>query len=297
MGRPSYAVVTAARDEEVNLGRLAESLANQTQLPVEWLIVDNGSTDGTASTIATLMSRHPWISAVRTAGASVPSRGTTIASALEAGFAAVKKPSEAVVVCDADVSFGPSYFLRLMAAFDDDPRVGIVSGTRLEFSRGRWRPRHVTGSHVQPQCRAYRIDCLHDVLPYEKTAGWDGIDVAKANVKGWRTFVLPNLVFRHHRRLGRRDGSRWRAWANEGQAAYSMGYRPTYVAFRAAFHALDDPAALGLLEGYVGAVLRRDVQCHDADVLAYLRHQQSLRRLASRFAEARGRPRAKHRPN
>src|SRR6266540_4489790 len=105
VGLPTYAVVTAARDEQANLPRLAESLANQTQRPVEWLIVDNGSTDGTAAAIATLCSSYGWISTIRTVGESVPVRGATIAKALEMGFSSIRTATEVVVVCDADVSF------------------------------------------------------------------------------------------------------------------------------------------------------------------------------------------------
>ena len=42
-----YAAVTPVRDEEDNLRRLAESMLDQTYKPVAWIVVDNGSTDGT----------------------------------------------------------------------------------------------------------------------------------------------------------------------------------------------------------------------------------------------------------
>ena len=43
----SYALVSAVRDEENNLSRLAACIAEQTVKPLEWIIVDTGSTDGT----------------------------------------------------------------------------------------------------------------------------------------------------------------------------------------------------------------------------------------------------------
>ena len=51
----SYLVVTPARDEAENLSGLAHSLASQTWLPpLTWVIVDDGSTDGTAEVARSL---------------------------------------------------------------------------------------------------------------------------------------------------------------------------------------------------------------------------------------------------
>ena len=44
----TYAIVTPARNEARNLPRLAACLVEQTVQPSAWVIVDNGSTDGTS---------------------------------------------------------------------------------------------------------------------------------------------------------------------------------------------------------------------------------------------------------
>src|SRR5215218_10255416 len=60
-----YSVVTPARDEEDNLRRLAAALTAQTAAPLEWLIVDDGSTDATPTLVAALAAEHPWIRRVQ----------------------------------------------------------------------------------------------------------------------------------------------------------------------------------------------------------------------------------------
>ena len=76
---------------------------------------------------------------------------------------------------------------------------------------------------------------------------------------------------------------------SQGRSAHYMGYRFWYLALRAAGNTPRDPAALGLLWGYIGAAVRREAHLADADALAYIRRQQSLRNLPIRVREARGR--------
>ncbi len=57
----SYALITPAKDEEANLPRLAGAIASQTVLPEVWLIVDDGSTDGSLAVVRDLQQRFRWI--------------------------------------------------------------------------------------------------------------------------------------------------------------------------------------------------------------------------------------------
>ncbi len=66
---------------------------------------------------------------------------------------------------------------------------------------------------------------------------------------GWRTEILLDLPFRHHRLEGERDGSRATAWATAGQGSYYMGYRSWYLVLRALHHARTEPAALAMITG------------------------------------------------
>jgi hypothetical protein len=72
--------------------------------------------------------------------------------------------------------------------------------------------------------------------------------------------------------------------------SHYLGYRPSYLAIRAAFKGVRDPAALGLLSGYVDEAVHRRPRCPRTGVTAWVREQQRWRRLARRASEARGRP-------
>lgn len=282
-----YAAITPARDEERNLPRLATALAAQTHTPRRWVIVDNGSTDRTAAIARELAASHEWIALLSIPGEADPVRGRPIVRAFMAGLAELEPQPEIVVNLDADISFGPDYFERLAAAFANDPKLGIASGSGHELEDGRWCQRHLTGTTVWGASRAYRRECLAAVLPLEERLGWDGIDEFRANARGWSTRTITDLPFHHHRPEGSRDGS-WHSRVEQGRAAHYMGYRPSYLLMRAAFNATRDPAAAGLLWGYADQVLRRAERESDPDARGYVRRRQRARHLPERLREARG---------
>ena len=286
----SYALITPARNEEQNIARLAGCVLDQTQRPETWLIVDNGSSDGTAGVAERLASEHVWIGVLTIPGGEEQIRGAPVVRALHAGLEALTPWPEVVVKVDADVSFERDHFERLLAHFDADATLGIAGSLCLEEERGRWQPRYSTRSHVRGAVRAYRRACLEDVLPLEERMGWDGIDEIKAAVHGWRTATFRDVSFFHHRSLGEREGAGAR-WARQGEMAYFMGYRPSYLGFRALYRGLGEPAALTMVWGYVRAAFRRTPRYADPEVRAWLRREQSLRRLPLRMREALGRDR------
>jgi len=284
-----YAVVTPVRDEAANLERLAAAMAAQTVRPDPWVLVENGSTDGTPEVAKRLAAEHPWILVSTREPAPAAGRGAPIVHAFHAGLEAIGPLPDAIGQLDADLTFAPDYFERLLRALGDNARLGIVSGTCYEREDGEWRERFATAGSVWGAARLYRRACLEQVLPLEPRTGWDAIDAAEANALGWETRIDRELVFFHHRREGSREATRWSAWAAQGRVSHYLGYRPSYLVLRALFRALRDPAALGLVAGFAGETVRRRAQCRRPGVRAWVRRQQRLRNLAHRALEAHGR--------
>lgn len=285
-----YALVTPARDDAENLVRLAESIERQTLLPDSWVIVDDGSSDGTAGVIAGLQARLPSV-----VGAAVPQtqaaavRGGPIVRAFREGLDRLPRQADVVIKLDADLSMEPDYFERLIAAFAADPALGIASGSCWERDAGGvWRQRFGTRDGVWGACRAYRWACLQDVLPLEERQGWDEIDSLMAAARNWRTGTILDLPFRHHRVEGARDRSRLDVWAAQGEASYYIGYRPSYAFARALFRGIREPAAFAIAGAYIASAVRRGPRCQDQPAVDYLREQQRLRRLPQRAREALG---------
>ena len=58
---PAYVLVTPVRDEEATIGKTIGSVVGQSVRPREWVIVSDGSTDGTDAIVRAAAAEHPWI--------------------------------------------------------------------------------------------------------------------------------------------------------------------------------------------------------------------------------------------
>ncbi len=289
-----YALVSPVKNESEGLPVLAASIAAQTLLPSRWVVVDTGSTDDTREVVRALAAEHPWISLVEapqeTVATSYADMGYhgIITRAFEYGVKSLDVVPDVVVKLDADLSFEPDHFERLLAAFAAEPKLGIASGHCTELDDGTWTARHNTGSSVWGAARGYRREILEHVLPLEPSMGWDGIDELKVHVRGWTTRTLDDLPFRHHRPEGARDGNRFTPWTARGRGSHYMGYRSWYLVLRALHHARKEPHALAMIWGFGAARAGRAPVCSDAEVRAELRRSQTVRELRSRRRDAIG---------
>src|SRR4051812_20615946 len=236
-----YALVTPARDERANLERLAAAVRAQDQLPAYWVVVDDGSTDGTRDYARSLSETDPWIREVGTEASDGDLRdgrrqGRDLL-AFRFGVRSLPEPVDVVIKLDADLAFEPDYFTRLIAAFEADPRLGMAGGSCHELQDGAWVRRRIVPTAVWGASRAYRWEALDAVMEIAPTVGWDGIDEIKAQLAGWHTCTLIDLPFEHHRPEGTRETAAVRAHALSGRAAWYMGYRPSYLVLRSLYRA------------------------------------------------------------
>jgi glycosyltransferase involved in cell wall biosynthesis len=286
-----YAVVTPARNEQDNLPRLAAALAAQELAPAAWTVVDDGSTDATPDLLAEFAAGHPWAQLLpkppETDG--VVARGRREGRDLEAfkfGVGALDVPYDVVVKVDADVDFDPGYFAALIGRFEADPTLGIASGTCYEEEGGAWVRRTKSDTTVWGASRAYRRECVPDLMSLEPRMGWDGLDEVKVQLRGFTTATFVDLPFRHNRPEGGRELSSLHQGEALGRASWYMGYRPSYLALRALYRGLRQPAALAMIWGYGSAAVRRERRCPDPEVIAALRDRQRLRATFRRGAPA-----------
>lgn len=118
---PSVAVVIPARNMEAWLGATLDSVAAQTLVPHEVIVVDDGSTDGTRD----LAASHPVVTRV----VDGPVRG--LAAARNAGITA--SSAEVVVPCDADDLLEPDWLARAAGILGRRPAVGLVAGRNVSI--------------------------------------------------------------------------------------------------------------------------------------------------------------------
>jgi len=285
-------LITPARDEADHLEATVRAVAAQTRPPERWLIVDDGSTDGTAELLARLAEQVSFLE-VRQAPPRQHRDGEDgLATAAEAvAFNAALADVELegfthIGKLDADVELPPDYLERLLGRFAAEPDLGIAGGTLLESEGGAWRPTKVPANHVRGALKLYSRECFAAIGGIEERLGWDTIDETYARMRGFETRSLPELQARHHRPVGTRGGA-LRGRARHGHCAYILRYGFWWVALRSLKVACQRPrglSGLAFLYGYLRAALLRQGRVEDED----------YRRFVSR--ELRGRVRAAANP-
>ena len=105
-----YVLVTAAYNEEENIGKTIESVLSQSRLPNRWVIVSDGSVDRTDEIVQGFAQNNDFIRFLRVKRRPGRSFGAKV-RALHAGNELLRDVSCAFIGnLDADVSIGPSYF-------------------------------------------------------------------------------------------------------------------------------------------------------------------------------------------
>jgi len=282
----SYVLVTAARNEEKLIEQTIQSVCSQTTLPKKWVIVSDGSTDGTDDIVRKYIPDHPWIELVR-----MPEhRDRHFAAKVQcfnAGYERLQSETfDLVANLDADITFDEGYFAFLLTRFAADSRLG-VAGTPFVEENTSYDFRFSNVEHVSGACQLFRRECFEEIGGYVqvKGGGIDWIAVTTARMKGWKTRTFAERACFHHRPMGTASSGKLTAVFRLGRQDYYLGGHPLWQLFRGFYQMARRPYVLGglvLVAGYCWAWVRgvqrpvsvELIQFHQSEQLQRLR--QSL---------------------
>lgn len=277
--QPAYVLVTAAYNEEAYIGRTIESVVAQTLLPRKWVIVSDGSTDRTDEIVERYAKQNPFIQLVRiteehprnfTAQVYAITRGVQSLGDVEFQF---------IANLDADVSFEPDYYRKLLDEFHKDPSLGLAGGYIYEKNKGVFASRPTNGEHsVAHAVQMFRRECFEAVggyvpLPY---GGPDWHAQVVARMKGWRVRAFPQLPVFHYRPTGSADRL-FRDLFRQGRMDYSLGVLPLFEIMKLVRRARFKPFVLGSLvrfSGFLWGYCKREPRIVSREFVQYLREEQ-----------------------
>src|SRR5947199_9788382 len=125
-----YVLITPARNEVAYIEKTIRSVVAQKLLPLRWVIVSDGSTDGTDEVVKKYAARHDWIELVRRPERSERHFAGKV-DAFNAGYARVRDLMyEVIGNLDADISYEKDYLAFLIRKFSENPRLGMC-GTQF----------------------------------------------------------------------------------------------------------------------------------------------------------------------
>lgn len=219
--RPKASIVIPVYNKAPYVREAVESaLRQQADFPYEVIVVDDGSTDGSAEILEQMAEEYPGLVVIHQENAGV-------AAARNHG---IRLAMGRYICClDADDMIDPLFLERTAAALDADPGLGIVYTDMLVFGdwpdRGRWQ--HVVRADEYEFERLKRrnfIPCcnLFRRVAWERAGGYKDINPSWEDYElwlnmgklGWYGRRVPGPLFRYRKlyREGRDFESKGQEW-------------------------------------------------------------------------------------
>jgi poly-beta-1,6-N-acetyl-D-glucosamine synthase len=278
---PAYVLISPARNEAEFIDKTLHSMVAQTVPPLKWVIVSDGSTDGTDDIVRQYMVSHPWIELVR-----MPERQQRHFAgkvhAFNAGYQRVRNLDfEIIGNLDADVSFEPDHFEFLTKKMMENTRLG-VAGAPFREGAYQYDYRFQNIENVWGGCQLFRRECFEAIGGYMPLKGGciDHVAVLSARMKGWQTRTFTEKVCLHHRQMGTALQGGLRARFKFGAKDYSVGNHPLWELFRTCYQMGQRPYVFGGLAigaGYAWSFVRREHTPVSRQLVAFVRREQMER--------------------
>jgi len=276
-----YILVTPARNEAPFIERTIRSMIAQTHPPLRWVIVSDGSTDGTDDIVGRYLADHPWIELLR-----MPERKERHFAgkvyAFNAGYEQAKGLQFDIVGnLDGDVSFELDHFEFLMGKMAESPDIG-VAGAPFREGSFQYDYRFTNIENVWGGCQLFRRACFEDIGGYLPLKGGciDHAAVISARMHGWKTRTFVEKVCAHHRPMGTALQGGLAAKFKFGVKDYSVGNHPLWELFRMFYQMTRRPIILGgimLGLGYGWSLIRRRRFLLSRDLVTFARREQMQR--------------------
>ena len=281
-----YVLVTPARNEEAFIEGTIKSVAGQTQPPMRWVIVSDGSQDRTDEIVRRYGEQYDWIELLR-----MPERRdrqfAAKAHAFNAGYARLGSLAFDIVGnLDADITFDPDYLEFLLSKFAANPELGVAGTPFVEDEAAMGKHTYAHGfaqlEHVSGACQLLRRACFEGVGGYVPVKGGavDWIAVTTARMNGWQTRTFTEKVCFHHRKIGTGNNHPLFVRFHYGTKAYYVGGHPLWELIRGFFQMKQRPLVLGGLLfqlGYLWAFLKRMPRPVSPKLIAFHRAEQMAR--------------------
>jgi glycosyltransferase involved in cell wall biosynthesis len=283
MSDASYCLLTACRNESAFIGETIHSIIGQSLQPQVWLILDDGSTDGTADIIRQLSRGHDWIHLHQLEPRRERSFGAQY-RAIMRGHEMIKNLSfDFIGALDADISFeNADYYRNVIHEFNCNPKLGIAGGVICEKENGVFKERRANAAwSVAGGVQTFRREVFETIGGYVplEYGGSDSLAMVMTRMKGWETRSLSQLRVLHHRPSSTADGL-LRGGFQRGLMDAAFGYHPLFMILKCVRRLTFKPRVVGSmlsLAGYIFYKLKGGRPVIPTEALNYVRKTQMER--------------------
>jgi len=281
-------IITPACNEEEHLESLINSMLNQSVIPQEWIIVDDGSIDSTSDVIQKAAIKYDWIRYLRKEKKGIRSPGKSVVETFYFGFQYKQRNNYDIIMkLDADLILPKNYLETIICNFQNNLKIGICGGVCSIQVGNQYCVENETNveDHIRGAIKAYRRECFEDIDGLEGAMGWDTIDEHHARFKGWLVLVLPELHVLHQRSTHQEYGFIKAAFRN-GIMLYTIRMDIVLLLTNCIKKIFKKPyliLSLSMFVGYILSFLRRDKKIVNKDLGRFIRNYRYRKILEKYF--------------
>jgi biofilm PGA synthesis N-glycosyltransferase PgaC len=290
-----YVLITAVKNEGDHIERTIKSIICQSKLPLKWVIVSDDSTDNTDEIVRSYEKKYKFIEFVRRYGENKnKDQSANFASkicAFNMGYALLKHSKYQLIGnLDGDMSFGSTYYERIIDEFYKDPLLGVASGLIFDAFDGRIQPHCASNAgYVPGALQMFRRKCYEDIGGYiaVRQGGEDTIASYTARMKGWNVKIFNELEAFHHKK-GRSQRGLIKECFREGTMFYLLGSHPIVEIGKSLCRLFAKPYCIGSMIricGFIWPLFRGSERPVSDKFVRHMRHYQ-MQRIMSFFSRS-----------
>ena len=216
-------IVIPAYNEAESIATTLHSLLNQTYLPSQIIVVDDGSTDSTAEVVNHIASKYPIVQLIQRGEKGEHLPGAKVVQTFNYGLSYLKEDIEVICKFDADLIFPDNYLEILNLQYSKNLQLGMFGGFCYIEKNGLWVLENLTNKdHLRGAVKSYRKACFEAIGGLKMAMGWDTADELLARYHEWIVQTDKTLHVKHLRPTG--AGYKSNARYLQGSVFYRMRY-------------------------------------------------------------------------
>lgn len=266
----SYSITTPAYNELDNLKKLSSDVSNQTVKPDLWLIVDDGSDDGTVDFLDNLSQKYSWVKWIDS-GIEGQGHFNRVWKVIRKGINfLLKKKTDYIGILAADTRISEKYYETIVHEMESDEKLGVCAG--LHYENGKPTKKE----YPREAGILYRRQCLLET-------GYQGHvpTIIKARNRGWKDKTIEKAKIIH-----KRPSDKNKNLFEKGHHVYWIGNNLIstfltsiyFMIFRSPF------AGISYLYGFLDSMIKGKGKIEDKEIREY--YKKSPFRLVKRIAKS-----------
>jgi len=279
----NYLLITSAYNEEKYIKGVLDSVISQTCLPVQWIIVSDGSTDKTDEIIRTYSAKYPFITYIRYCNPDVYVSNLgriskrVVACIQESCKHISTNDYQFIGILDADVTLEPETFEKLLMEFSRREILGLAGGFIFNVSNNKEWPYFTNRKQVGGPLQLFRRKCWDEIGGLYPGGHHDYFAVLKCKMTGWEVESFPYLRIEHHKHASVDGRSQIEAKFHLGQMDYVCGELFVYALLRALLQFSKKPYIIGSflrIAGFIHAFITGAPQQIPGELKGFHRKEQ-----------------------